>query len=692
MVSILSPGVYVFEKDESNYPVAISPATVGIVGFATKGPVNKATLITDGNNLVKTFGNPTASLPGQGLEGALEILETTDIMYFVRAATSDALEASAAVSIGACPAIAVSGNSYGVNNELTILAQVVDNNGVSAFPTAWKQFNLTKNMALTQQIALAKAIGTEGDDLKLFVQFPYTINEFGQNVPTSLFPASGDAGIIVGSFPGQNAKLMLSANAPIFNALDISGNLIGGLGTNNVTASGISLQTSSVKYLVKSLYPGTGYNIGTNDDGSIKGNSVEVKAVGGDNFTVTVNDAGASYETFKASFTNNNNLFFTNVINVSETSPTSEIIKAVPYYETSSFSAPTALANFWDPLPGMFGKTVVSGVQGGLAVDPLASPRFAKLIPATYSLSGGNDGTGDAASEKAALIGDASLREGMYALDDDILNISIALVPGYHDEAVQNALITLAEETTDFLAVVSPPAGLDTAQEAIDWSNGFSDLRTAAINSSYAAIYWPHVKTFVPTFGADITMDPAIYGARQMAYTASVSELWFAPAGFIRGRLTKPTDVEVRLSKGDRDSLYSGGNAINPIVNFPQQGITIFGQRTAQRTPTALDRINVRLLAIYIKKVLLRSVTSYLFEPNDPILWERIKETADGLLADIQNRRGITEYSVICDATTNTPVRVDRNELWCKVVIRPTKTAEAIVFELNLISQSGTIS
>jgi hypothetical protein len=176
-----------------------------------------------------------------------------------------------------------------------------------------------------------------------------------------------------------------------------------------------------------------------------------------------------------------------------------------------------------------------------------------------------------------------------------------------------------------------------------------------------------------------------------MCYTDSIADPWFAPAGFRRGRLTKPIDVDVVLNQGDRDSLYSGGNVVNPIVEFPQRGITIFGQRTAQRAPTALDRINVRRLMIYLRKVLLASTQTFVFEPNDPITWENIVGIVDPILDDIRRRRGITEYKVVCDETTNTPVRIDRNELWCKILLKPTKTAEIIVFEINVTNQSAKL-
>jgi hypothetical protein len=253
----------------------------------------------------------------------------------------------------------------------------------------------------------------------------------------------------------------------------------------------------------------------------------------------------------------------------------------------------------------------------------------------------------------------------------------------------------MAETTQNFLALVSPPVAVGTVQDAIDWSNGKSSstggARTAPINSSYAAIYWPWVKVFSTFDGLDRWYDPAIFGARQMAFTDAVADSWFAPAGFRRGRLTKPTEVEVKLNQGDRDSLYSGGNVVNPIVSFPQQGITIFGQRTTQRSATALDRINIRRLMIYIRKVILAATQRFVFEPNDEFTWSQIEGVLNPFLDDIRRRRGITEFRVVCDSSVNTPMRIDRNELWTKVLIKPTKTAEILIFEINLTNQSAQL-
>ena len=696
MVSILSPGVYVIEKDVSVYPASIASTTVGIVGFATKGPVNKPTLITSQENLFSIFGPATETLPGQGLLGASEILEVTNSLYYVRAAIDGSQEASATVALGGCPAIGVSSMGIGTTSAITFRVNVVDNAGVSAFSDV-KEYTINASSvtvaAGSQQRALIKAFGSDLESLALTCQTPYGIVD-GVLTPSGL--TTSDAGILVGSFPGRYAQLQVSASHPVLMEFDLSGNYKNQTPVSQVVAYGTTIDTSAVKYQVESLYPGTGYNLGKNADNTVKGNEVEIKSIGGENFIVTVNDAGGAYETFKASFTDRNGLFLTTVINTGLANMTSDIIKGNLVYLGDVVDSPSALDTFIDKFPALVGANYLGVTQSTGTEDASAVPRFVKLIEGEYPLLDGTDGANTSngignSSDFAAVIGDAALKTGIYALDDDILNISVAVVPGIHDQDVQNKLITLAETSTNFLAIVSPPKQKDTVQEAIDWSNGFADDRTAAINSSYAAIYWPHVQQFIPAYGQDVWLDAAIYGARQIIFTAATSELWFAPAGFIRGRLTKPTDVEVRLNQGDRDTLYSGGNAINPIVNFPQQGITIFGQRTAQRLPTALDRINVRLLAIYLKKLLLASVQSLLFEPNDPILWDTVVDLVNPILEDIQQRRGITDYAVVCDESTNTPLRVERNELWCKVAIRPTKTAEAIVFELNLTAQSGSI-
>jgi len=734
MANFVSPGVYTIEKDISDYAPSINTSIVGVVGFASKGPTNKATLITSQNRLLDMFGQPSEGILGQGLEGSLEILEQTNSLYFVRAATSDAADASATMSIGACPSLLVSGaatnaaidQGFGVDNALTLRVQVYDNAGVAQYAdnsSAGKDFVIPAGTAISQAAALRSVIGGGLDGDKAGV---YLTGDTGAE-------AAGMAlsGMIFGSFAGSGASMSVSActgttfsEAAGVSALAavsaIEGTTHYGVPVGVNMASAVRVYGSTVSatgsnaatYEIESLYPGAGYNAGTRTDGNVSGNSITVNNLGSQNFTLNVNQDGTAAENFKSSFVGSG-AFIEDVINTGETNAKSATIKG-NLMKGGSDATAAKLTDFAGQLGTLMGTTNFAVTTQYLAptqatytgtgtpvvmAEPITTngPRFLKLIPAAAtSLAGGVNGD-NAATAATALIGSAAEdpKTGMQSLDDPTINIGIALVPAIQTESVQNALITLAESTQNFLALVSPPYAVGTVQNAIDWSNGQSSTtansRTSAINSSYAAIYWPWVKVFSVFDGIDRWLDPAIFGARQMAFTDAVADSWFAPAGYRRGRLTKPTDVEVKLNQGDRDSMYSGGNVVNPVVSFPQQGITIFGQRTTQRSPSALDRINVRRLMIYIRKVILAATQRFVFEPNDQFTWSQIEGVLNPFLDDIQRRRGITEFRVVCDETVNTPLRVDRNELWTKVLVKPTKTAEILIFEINLTNQSAQL-
>ena len=729
MANYVSPGVYTVEKDISDYAPSINTSIVGIVGFASKGPTNKPTLITSQSNLIRTFGEPSEAIDGQAIEGALEILEQTNSMYIVRAASDDAADASATMSIGSCPAVIVSGNptytaGWGVASPLTLRVQVYNGAGVGQYNDnegAGKDFSIPAGTGTSQGEAIRKIMGggLDADNLGCFFD-----GEIGAEA-TGL----GLSGAIVGAYAGSGASIGVSAcSSTSFTPLSTGTAALratwapsgsnASLGVSGIYASSVRVYgstllatgTNGVGYLVESLNPGTGYNGGLRTNGDTSGNSISTTELGSHNFSISVNENGTADETFKCSFVGSGS-FIEDVINTGETNTTSETIKG-NLVKGGVDVAVSKLDSFTGSVGSLFGtndfvvtsrwvEPGTTNVAETISVTTLGGGgcRFNKLIPTTLAtnLYGGNNGTGTDSQNATSLIGNASVepKTGMQSLDDPVLNIGIALVPGIQNQSVQNNLITLAEKTQNFLALVSPPVAVGTVQDAIDWSNGKSSStggsRTAAINSSYAAIYWPWVKVFSTFDGLDRWYDPAIYGARQMAYTDGVADSWFAPAGYRRGRLTKPTEVEVKLNQGDRDSMYSGGNVVNPIVSFPQQGITIFGQRTTQRSPSALDRINVRRLMIYIRKVIIGATQRFVFEPNDIFTWAQIEGVLNPFLDDIRRRRGITEFRVVCDETTNTPLRVDRNELWTKVLIKPTKTAEILVFEINLTNQSAEL-
>ena len=735
MVNYVSPGVYTIEKDISDYAPSINTSIVGIVGFASKGPTNKPTLITDQNNLIRNFGEPNEDIPGQALEGALEILEQTSNLYFIRAAASTAADASATMSMGGCPSVIVSGNlaagtlgdeGWGVLSSLLLRIQVYDNDGTAQYLDnggLGKDFYIPAGTGASGQAAALRSVVGGGLDAD-------KVGVFDGGSPTSVL---GLSGAIVGAFAGSGAYMSVSACSGTSTFDESKGvsalSPVSGISNTGSTygASGILFSackvygasilntgTNSTAYSIVSIHPGAGYNGGTKSDGTTSGNSVTVGGLGSQNFNVIVNQDGVSDEQFKCSLVGSGT-FIEEVINTGETDLKSEIIKGNLVKDDVDATV-TELTDFGGNTNTLVGATGFHATTRWLAQEGNDDPgadgtpitvtelnstngvKWNKLIEdAASNMAGGDNGTGSDSANNTALIGNANVvpKTGMQSLDDDVLNIGIALIPGVANQSVQNNLITLAEGTQNFIALVAPPYAIGPPQDAIDWTNGKSastaGSRTAAINSSYAAVYYPWVKVFSVFDGKDRWFDPTIYAARQMAYTDTVADSWFAPAGYRRGRLTKPVETEVKLNQGDRDALYSGGNVVNPIVNFPQQGITIWGQRTTQRSPTALDRINIRRLMIYIRKIILAATRRFVFEPNDEFTWAQIEGVMNPFLDDIRRRRGITEFRVVCDKTVNTPLRIDRNELWTKVLIKPTKTAEILIFEINLTNQSAQL-
>jgi hypothetical protein len=311
--------------------------------------------------------------------------------------------------------------------------------------------------------------------------------------------------------------------------------------------------------------------------------------------------------------------------------------------------------------PGLFNNASFSGAANG--------------IPTSASFSSELD---------AAIIGNPALSTGLFAFQNpESIDISHVAVPGNSSGAVIGQMLQLCESRGDCLAIIDPPFGL-RPQQVVDWHNGIllSDL-ASAINSSYGALYWSWLKVFDQFSSQEIFIPPSGHVLSVFARTERVAESWFAPAGLNRGRLTTVLDVEFNPTQGERDLLYGFNNAVNPIVKFPQDGIAIWGQRTLQRKDSALDRVNVRMLLIHLKKQLIPLLRNFLFEPNDEFLRSSVRSAVNITLGDVAGRRGVTGFKVVCDESNNTPDRVDRNELWVDVYIRPTKAAEFIV--LNLV-------
>jgi len=168
--------------------------------------------------------------------------------------------------------------------------------------------------------------------------------------------------------------------------------------------------------------------------------------------------------------------------------------------------------------------------------------------------------------------------------------------------------------------------------------------------------------------------------------------VWFAPAGFTRGGLSEGSSglpvvgVRKRLTSDERDQLYDAN--INPIASFPAEGIVIFGQKTLQVTPSALDRINVRRLLIFLKKEISRFAATTLFEQNVQSTWDRFRGRVVPFLESVKSGLGLTDFKVVLDDTTTTPDLIDRNVLYAKIFLKPARSIEFIALDF-IITKTG---
>jgi hypothetical protein len=208
------------------------------------------------------------------------------------------------------------------------------------------------------------------------------------------------------------------------------------------------------------------------------------------------------------------------------------------------------------------------------------------------------------------------------------------------------------------------------------------------VDSSYAATYWPWLQTIDPSTGLLVyvpasTMIPGVY-----AFTDASSDPWFAPAGITRGGLGSVVRAERKLTSANRDTLYEAN--VNPIATFPQQGVVVFGQKTLQKAASALDRVNVRRLLISLKGYISQIADNLVFEQNTIATRQNFLTQVNPYLESVQQRQGLYAFKVVMDETNNTPDVIDRNELIGQIFLQPTKTAEFIILDFNVLPTGAT--
>ena len=285
--------------------------------------------------------------------------------------------------------------------------------------------------------------------------------------------------------------------------------------------------------------------------------------------------------------------------------------------------------------------------------------------------------------------------------DAEVVECNLMAIPGVSTPGLTGKLITVCEKRGDALAIIDiekdyiPTGWSNQADEEArlpDVTQAISKMKQRALSSSYGCAFYPWVQVSDQINNRLVWMPPSVVALGTMASSAANSELWFAPAGFTRGGLTggagglPVSQVRMRLNSKQRDKLYEAN--INPIAQFPSEGIVVFGQKTLQVTPSALDRINVRRLMIFLKKEISRMASTVLFDQNVDVTWARFLAEAEPFLGSVKTRFGLSEYKIVLDETTTTPELVDRNIVYAKVFLKPARSIEFIAIDF-VITNTG---
>ena len=297
-----------------------------------------------------------------------------------------------------------------------------------------------------------------------------------------------------------------------------------------------------------------------------------------------------------------------------------------------------------------------------------------------------------------------SIKLGIDAVaDPEVTDINLLAVPGVREPLITDHMISVCEDRGDALAVIDienggyQPATETTSNFATrissnDVNTAVNTLKDRNINTSYACTYFPWVKIEDTIGSQQVWVPPSVVALGTFASTERNHALWFAPAGFTRGGLSEGSagvpviGVSQRLTSQDRDDLYEMN--INPIAQFPAEGIVIFGQKTLQATPSALDRINVRRLMIYVKKEISKAASTLLFDQNVQSTWNRFTGVVEPFLNTLKSRLGLDDFKVVLDGTTTTADLQDRNIMYAKIFLKPTKALEFIAIDF-IITNSG---
>ena len=658
--TLISPGVLARENDQSF--ITQGPVTVGaaIIGPTVKGPVEIPTVVTSYSSYVNRFG----SIQESGSDTYTYFTSIAAYNYFINGGESllVARTVSGSYTSATSTAIQNSVESGVLDTAADALLTSITVNPTDCDAATYTSVALTGG---TGTGAIATVICASGAGTSTITSITITTAGTGYVVGDSLTIAALalgtgsslativlDAADIVDGMIAFTLKTI--SEGAIMNSsssLDASGSLASGSADNvRFTISNASTANGTFDLLIRQG------NDNTNDQIVLEtwtGLSLDPMS---DNFISSV--LGNQVETYN--------------------SVTNQIQVTGNYFNKSRYVIVSAVNQ---PTPNYFDN------------NGIAKPTFATYLPLNASgsftsavgdVKAGANFYGDIDSSNTQGLEGANYNSMISLLaNQDDYKFNILMTPGLYNEdytAQCTQLLNNTQGRGDSLLVL----------DLVAYNKQIADATAQASsrNSSYAASYWPWVMVIDPDTGKNVWVPASTVMAGVFSYNDSVSEPWFAPAGINRGGLGQVIRAEQKLTQANRDTLYTG--KVNPIATFPGTGTVVYGQKTLQTRASALDRVNVRRLLIQLKSYISQVGQTLVFEQNTIATRNAFLSQVNPYLESVQQRQGLYAFKVIMDDSNNTPDVIDRNQMIGQIYIQPTKTAEFIYLDFNILPTGAT--
>lgn len=526
-------------------------------------------------------------------------------------------------------------------------------------------------------------------------------NEYGLLALNNFLGAGNRAFVVRANIDlNDEPETFLSLGTPtVVGQPDFNGLGTGTLTNLTATDNRVKPQQITVSFTSPSSFSVTGSEIGYINAGSVglpftsnvvnfSVNAGAVPFASGDKFTFNLEYEGVA----GSGNTGNGRLtdLVTDVVAVPETytiaftSPTS-------YTVTGTVSGPAGTGTVGQPYDNnALNFTIENGTQPFAAGDEFTVT--VSSITNTTPL-GANDAARRAriaAAFQSEINSNVEVRSSMY-------EYNLILCPGFPE--VVDELLALSTAVKDEAMVIADTPADRTPEQVAQWAMSSERFRSESV-----AYYYPWALQS-NLDGRNVLGAPSGVALRTLAYSDSAGYVWTPPAGVARGLVTgvsrlghftgtpgtATTFVETNLNEGQLDNLYEYDKNINPITFFPGRGMLVWGQKTSAPAASALDRVNVVRLIMYLRRALRKGALPFVFEPNDRVTRNNLKAAADSILNDILVKRGLIDYATYCDESNNYGDRIDRNELWLDVAVKPMKAAEFIYIPIRVTTTDAEI-